>query len=201
MDKQKNGMVSRRGFLERTLAVSAAAASVNGSVLAAMIRGPQESENRSTALGLTRLRAFVVDAVLSAGPAFGTVAARAGLPVRVIRSDPGGFWMHELEPAWRRAPSAIAGFTSAPTLFCLQMLARTYGLDLVHCAAHDPATPDAGRAWIEAAVGAAVSMSREPSALAPIDPGEPRARASAIAFSWVIAKRRRAQSCPAHRPV
>jgi hypothetical protein len=197
MDKQKNGMVSRRGFLERTLAVSAAAASVNGSVLAAVIQGPPDSGSRSTALELTGLRAFVVDAELSAGREFGTVAARAGLPVRVIRSDPGGFWMHELEPAWRRAPSAIAGFTSAPTLFCLQMLARTYGLDLVHCAPHGPVTPDADMAWIETAVG----TCRAPPALVPIDPGETRADASAIGFSWLIAKRRRPHSCPAHRPV
>ena len=44
--------------------------------------------------------------------------------------DPGLLWMNTIEPALRTEPMRIAGFTSAPTLFCLQYLARDYGLIL-----------------------------------------------------------------------
>jgi len=44
--------------------------------------------------------------------------------------DPGVLWMNTIEPALRTEPMTIAGFTSAPTLFCLQYLARDYGLIL-----------------------------------------------------------------------
>jgi hypothetical protein len=52
------------------------------------------------------------------------------LPVHVFSGDPGGVWMHRLEPLLRRHAVTIAGYTSASTLFCLQYLSRDYGLAL-----------------------------------------------------------------------
>lgn len=51
-------------------------------------------------------------------------------PVHVFSGDPGGVWMHRLEPLLRRHALIVAGYTSQSTLFCLQYLARDYGLAL-----------------------------------------------------------------------
>ena len=48
----------------------------------------------------------------------------------LFADDPGELWMSTLQPGLRNHPAAIAGFTSAPTLFCLQYLTRDYGLTL-----------------------------------------------------------------------
>lgn len=44
--------------------------------------------------------------------------------------DPGLLWMRRIEPLIRSAPVVLAGYTSAPTLFCLHYLARHNGLVL-----------------------------------------------------------------------
>jgi hypothetical protein len=50
--------------------------------------------------------------------------------VHLFASDPGKLWLQIIEPQLRANPAAIAGYTSASTLFCLQYLARDYGLTL-----------------------------------------------------------------------
>lgn len=72
----------------------------------------------------------IVDRAL-AGSA-GMIAAfnREQSPIHIFSGDPGGVWMHHLEPLLRRKSATIAGYTSASTLFCLQYLARDYGIAL-----------------------------------------------------------------------
>lgn len=50
--------------------------------------------------------------------------------VHIFAGDPGKLWLQTIEPLLRTKPVAISGYTSASTLFCLQYLARDYGLSL-----------------------------------------------------------------------
>ena len=67
-----------------------------------------------------------------AGSATFAMRARAtgGTPLE-FASDVAGLWMREIEPTLRSRPTAIVGYTSAATLFCLDVLARDYGSRLV----------------------------------------------------------------------
>jgi hypothetical protein len=50
-------------------------------------------------------------------------------------ADPGFVWMNVLEPALKERLVSIAGFTSRPTRFCIDYLARPFGLKLEHSGA------------------------------------------------------------------
>lgn len=71
------------------------------------------------------------------GTAFGTEAAARGAATRAVGVDLGSLWMHEIEPQWTNQPAAIAGLTSGPHLFCLELLARDYGMGLVYRLRHE----------------------------------------------------------------
>jgi len=53
--------------------------------------------------------------------------AATGYPVFGFRNDVARVWMNEIEPRLRAGPLGMAGYTSAATLFCLELLARDYG--------------------------------------------------------------------------
>ena len=89
--------------------------------------------------GLPVLKAFsaplprciaIVDTQLQGAGEFSALYGPASSALHPFASDPGQLWMRVIEPALRRRPVSIAGFTSAPTLFCLQFLTRDYGLVL-----------------------------------------------------------------------
>jgi hypothetical protein len=71
------------------------------------------------------------------GAAFGTEAAARGAVTRAVGVDLGSLWMHEIEPQWKYCPAAIAGLTSGPHLFCLELLARDYGMGVVYRVRHE----------------------------------------------------------------
>jgi hypothetical protein len=67
----------------------------------------------------------LVDRHLAGSRAF-IVAAHGGALVE-FTSDVARAWMLEIEPRLRAGPVVIEGYTSAATLFCLELLARDYG--------------------------------------------------------------------------
>jgi hypothetical protein len=74
------------------------------------------------------------------GAAFGAEAAAHGAVTRAVGADLGSLWMYEIEPKWKDCPSAVAGLTSGPHLFCLELLARDYGMGLVYRVRHEIST-------------------------------------------------------------
>jgi hypothetical protein len=69
----------------------------------------------------------LVDRSLPTGAAFAAAASADGYTVLGFGRDVAGLWMSSIEPRLRAGPVAIAGHTSAATLFCLDLLARDYG--------------------------------------------------------------------------
>jgi hypothetical protein len=52
---------------------------------------------------------------------------RLGAPVHAIRGDVTALWYDDLYFAWKHGPIALAGMTTAESLFCLETLARDAG--------------------------------------------------------------------------
>jgi hypothetical protein len=119
-------MQTRRAFVQSGIAVTALAA------LPLRARDEFDAET-SDARSLFKV---VFDRTFAAGVAFGAEAARRGAPVQAIGSDLGGVWMNVLEPELKASPVAIAGLTGAAPLFCLELLARDYGLGVVYRIEH-----------------------------------------------------------------
>jgi len=72
----------------------------------------------------------IVDKLLPGAPDMAARYRGARTEVQQFAGDPGKLWLQTIEPQLRAEPAAIAGYTSASTLFCLQYLARDYGLAL-----------------------------------------------------------------------
>ena len=77
-----------------------------------------------------RLYKYIYDRRYAAGRAFGVAAERAGSSagIAAIGGDVTALWSRELKPLWAagaasRGAAAIAGMTTARTLFCLEQLA------------------------------------------------------------------------------
>jgi hypothetical protein len=83
-----------------------------------------------------RYHKVILDSRVAALRAFGRAAERAGLPIHAIQGDVTALWFHDLEVRSREGPFAIAGFTRAGSLFCLEMLARDRGMRLRRCIDH-----------------------------------------------------------------
>ena len=115
-------MVDRRSFITSTVA------------LATAVAVGRETEARST--GATPADALIAptdsavalaDRSLGGSGAFVAAARARGLTALEFTADVARVWMHELEPRLRSGPIAIAGYTSAGTWFCLDLLARDFG--------------------------------------------------------------------------
>lgn len=88
-----------------------------------------------------RPHAVVVDRNLPGASAVAVRLGRGAATLHLFAGDPGRLWMNVIEPALRARPVGLAGYTSGPTLFCLQYLSCDYGLELAAQAA-GPVTPD-----------------------------------------------------------
>jgi hypothetical protein len=115
-------MVDRRFFITSTIAFATAVAVGN------------EMEARSGAvtpadnpLAPTGSAVALVDRSLGGSAAFAAAARARGLTTLEFTADVARVWMRELEPRLRLGPIAIAGYTSAATWFCLDLLARDFG--------------------------------------------------------------------------
>jgi hypothetical protein len=116
-------MIDRRGFMKSSLALGAIAATWPASSLGT-------SHVATPAIVL-------VDRRLGGSAAFAAAQRSLGLPTVEFAGDAAGLWMRELEPRLRTRAVSIAGYTSAATLFCLDLLARDYGARTVERAGDD----------------------------------------------------------------
>jgi len=113
-------MPSRRTFIQSGIAVSALAASP---FTARAALAPQCK--------------ILFERELDESAAFRTEAERRGATTQATRSDIGNLWMFDMEPQLQQGPAAaVAGLMSAGPLFCLELLARDYGLRLVYRIEH-----------------------------------------------------------------
>ncbi len=71
---------------------------------------------------------LLVDSLIDGAGAAASAAARLGISVAQYTGDIGAPWLETLEPSWRREPQTVLGVTYAGAVFCLEQLARTYGL-------------------------------------------------------------------------
>jgi hypothetical protein len=77
------------------------------------------------------LGSVIFDGRFSASRAFANRVEQLGAPVLAIEGDITTLWRHNLSERWRIAPIAMAGLTLNGALFCLDMLARNYGMRVV----------------------------------------------------------------------
>jgi hypothetical protein len=137
-------MIDRRVFIHG--AVAAALAGVAPCAAAGAAARPSAA-HRDLAL---------VDRALAGSASFAFEARARGIALHEFSSDAAGVWMRELEPRLRTGFVAIEGYTSAATLFCLELLARDYGA----CVMRRKDTP-AGVIW---------TVSSSPIRRAPLAP-------------------------------
>ena len=201
-------MLSRRQFIQRGIAASALAACPPAAgALAAL--DANRGEHRREPHPFFKV---LFDRNSAEGTAFGAEAARRGAAVCAVGADLGGVWLHDIEPRWKRGPAAIAGLTSGPHLFCLELLARDYGLAVVYRVRHERASsgqfghavagPEAlcaqarerlgaaGHSWSEAAAALAMTcpVTHHPDAgIGLVDLTDRSRIADAPLYSWVIA--------------
>jgi hypothetical protein len=203
-------MPDRREFIRGTIAVTAAVAVLRAGFAAANRRQP--------------LFRVLYDRYTSEGISFGAEAARQGVPISATGSDLGGVWMHEIEPRWQREPVAIAGLTAGAPLFCLEYLARDYGVELVYRIEHAPVEGGrvqhtvtgpgglSGRVDALAAAGdqwpaVAAALAAEFPAVLPARPAIPLLdlaertdRAAEPFYSWLLAPRRNVRGVRSTHP-
>jgi hypothetical protein len=70
----------------------------------------------------------IFDERFAPGREFALESARRGWITRAIRGDVTHVWYHELAVRWRQGPAAIAGATTARSLFVLERLAWDIGM-------------------------------------------------------------------------
>lgn len=144
-------MTNRREFLHLGLAATALPA-------AGGLFTPKANASVAAPAPAIPLYKILFDAEFAHGRQFGAAAARLGVPFHAMaRGDVTDFWYHDLDLAWRAAPSAIAGFTRHGPLFVLEHLAWDRGMRVVLRAEHRPA----GNGLIEHVLtGPGASLSR-----------------------------------------
>jgi len=114
-------MVDRRSFLKSNIALA-------GVLLGGPLCRSAETRTSTAATAWPPETALaIVDRQLDEAEAFISDTRRNGLRALEFEGDVAGLWMRELEPRLRSGPVAIAGYTSAATLFCLDFLARDFG--------------------------------------------------------------------------
>jgi hypothetical protein len=110
-------MLGRRTFLQSSVAL--AVVSLEGLL-------PPSSTARAVYSDVA-----IADQRLDGSSAFIARARASGSVPLEFANDVAALWMHELEPRLRTGSLAVAGYTSAATLFCLELLARDYGARIV----------------------------------------------------------------------
>jgi len=110
-------MASRRDFMKA--AGLAAAAPVSATAKAAAAAAP------------VNVQQAVYDDRFAAARAFAAEAQRRGWAVKAIQGDVTDLWFHELDQAWRKSPTPLAGLTRDNSLWVLERLAWDRGLRVV----------------------------------------------------------------------
>jgi len=144
-------MLARRAFLQSTVALPA--------VLAGW---PLKASERAASASAPAPDVAIADRGLDGSSSFISRARVNGSRPFEFANDVAGVWMRELEPRLRLSAVSIAGYTSAATLFCLELLALDYGARIVERREHGAAV-----AWI---------LSSSPSRRGPLAPSHPSKR-------------------------
>jgi hypothetical protein len=205
-------MPTRRQLMRHAIVSSVTVCSPAAHAMLAGFHRTSEARSRDSGPGEPyQFFRVLFDNTSPEGAAFGTEAAARGAATRAVGVDLGSLWMHEIEPQWKHCPAAIAGLTSGPHLFCLELLARDYGMGVVYRVRHEISGSDHCRhiitgpanlsSWTDQFAATGRDWARRAAALAMDCPGNLRpsrdldlvdlASCSALAerslFSWVIA--------------
>jgi hypothetical protein len=121
-------MASRREFLQFGIAASALPITGAGNLSSEVL-------NSGEPAGVP-LYKVVFDERFPDSVAFGVEMKRLGVPTYAIQGDITDFWLHDLDPRWKKAPVAIAGLTAHGPLFCLERLSWDHRMRVVFSAEH-----------------------------------------------------------------
>jgi hypothetical protein len=128
-------MTTRRTFLERAVAVGAAA--VSTTMLTPGISAPLGSDAATSApLALERV---LFDERFAAARLFAAQAQSKGATTTAINGSIHDLWYTDLYHRWREGRSPIAGITDFRSLFLLEMMAADAGMQIVHRVHHHAA--------------------------------------------------------------
>lgn len=196
-------MTNRREFVQSGVALAAAAASMRAGAVFSDARGAADAS-------VLRPLRVLCDRSLAETAAYAVAAAGRGLPVSVFHGDVASAWMNEIEPLWKTQPVAVAGLTETGALFCLEYLARDYGMAVAYrveharrpagAVRHAVAGPKPIAGWARAlaragghwparaaALAASYPPGLEPATPIPLlDVAASRAGASRALYSWMI---------------
>ena len=86
------------------------------------------------------LDAILFDSRFPSSRAFGAAAKSVGRATTALQGDVTGLWRHHLRPHWARG-GAIAGMTTASSLFCLEQLAKDHWMRVVVRVEHRGSPP------------------------------------------------------------
>ncbi|MDT8398430.1 MAG: hypothetical protein RQ899_07425 [Pseudomonadales bacterium] len=114
-------MINRREFLQGSATISAASLTAH----------PVFAKEQPLVL-----RAAVIDTRFAATALFGIQARLRGLTVHEIDGDITTLWLQHLNKSWSAQPTALAGLSARPALFCLEQLAWDKGLRVIYHAEH-----------------------------------------------------------------
>ncbi len=90
--------------------------------------------------GPMALGAILFDSRFASSRAFGAAARSAGRETTALQGDVTGVWRHHLRPHWAGG-RAIAGMTTASSLFCLEQLAKDHWMRVVVRVEHRGSPP------------------------------------------------------------
>ncbi|MGO8854164.1 MAG: hypothetical protein ACLQO1_00405 [Steroidobacteraceae bacterium] len=88
------------------------------------------------------LGTILFDSRFASSRAFGAAAKSAGRETTALQGDVTGVWRHHLRPQWAGG-GAIAGMTTAASLFCLEQLAKDHWMRVVVRVEHRGSPPGA----------------------------------------------------------
>ena len=118
-------MASRREFLQLGIAAS---------VFPGLVAGGQAARLMSPS---TTFYKVIFDQRYSGGRAFARRAEQLGAIVQPIEGDITSLWYNDLSERLKKSPVALAGVTLNGALFCLDALARAYGMRVVFRTEHN----------------------------------------------------------------
>ena len=193
--------MNRRRFCLTSAAAAISGAAVGVAGLAAA--RPSDPMPPDAAGSSIRPYKFIYDRRYPAGRAFGAAAEYTGSTVGIVAigGDVTEIWSRDLRLRWSAGGGAIAGMTTARTLFCLEQLARDHWMRVVIRAEHSvspqhetahrltAAEPMIGR--MRSALAAADWPARMPAALLAACGGAKgastiRVIGSARGFDWAM---------------
>jgi hypothetical protein len=132
-------MTNRREFLHMGVAALSLPIAARAGISAAAPSdesAPQGSHAPTEPVAAEPLYKILFDERFPASTSFADELKRHGLTPEAIRGDITDVWFNDLYYRWKQQPVAIAGLTAPGAIFCLEMLARDAGMQVVMRADH-----------------------------------------------------------------